>query len=179
VLAPVRHLRTPIILTVMTACIQSVAMFRSELWRRGDQARGTKGRAEELQQLVNHQARATKGAFRTTNLGALTMESGLRPATNHLENRQRRFGLRLLSLPRGEKARRVVGADTAIGKRLAAALEYTWTETEETVLLEEPETFNAVLMQEEEEEAKKEAERARPGLTMFTDDSRLNNGPAG
>jgi len=107
------------------------------------------------------------------------MESRLRPATNQLENRQRRFGLRLLSLPRGEKARRVVGADTAIGKRLAAALEYTWTETEETVLLEEPETFDAALIQEEEEEAEKEAERALPGLTMFTDRSRLDNGAAG
>jgi len=85
----------------------------------------------------------------------------------------------LNSLPRGEKARRVVGADTAIGKTLAAALEYTWTETEETVLLEEPETFDAALIQEEEEEAKKEAEKARPGLTMFTDGSRLDNGAAG
>ena len=47
---------------VMTACIQSVAMFGSELWWKGDQARGTKGRAEEMQRLVNQQARATTGA---------------------------------------------------------------------------------------------------------------------
>ena len=38
------------------------------------------------------------------------MESGLRPATNQLENRQRRFGLQLLSLPEGEKARGIVCA---------------------------------------------------------------------
>lgn len=36
------------------------------------------GRAEEFQKLVNQQARAVKGCFQTTNLGALGMESGLR-----------------------------------------------------------------------------------------------------
>jgi len=106
------------------------------------------------------------------------MEAGHRPATNQLENRQRRFGLRLLSLPRGDKAREVVGANTAIGQRLSTALAYTsWTE--ETVLLEEPETLDAELIQEEEEEAKKDAEKTRPGLTMFTDGSRMDDGAAG
>jgi len=32
----------------MTACIQSTAMFGSELWWKGDHVTGTKGRAEEL-----------------------------------------------------------------------------------------------------------------------------------
>jgi len=152
-------------------------MFGAELWWKGEGARGTVGRADDLQLLVNQQARATTGAFRTTNLGALSMESGLRPATNQLENRQRRFALRLLSLPRGEKARNVVGANTAIGKRLAKALNYTWTETEETVLLEEPGTLD--MIQEERGEAKREAEEARPGLVMFTDGSRTESGAAG
>jgi len=65
------------------------------------------------------------------------MEAGLRPAAAQLENRQRPFALRLLSLPQGEPAREVVGANTAIGRRLGSALNYTWTETEKTVLLEE------------------------------------------
>jgi len=65
------------------------------------------------------------------------MESGLTPVANQLENRQRRLGLRLLSLPQGERARDVVGADTEIGKRLGAALCYSWTETEKTILPEE------------------------------------------
>ena len=39
----------------------------------------------------------------TTDVGRL-MESGLRAATAQLENRQRRFGLRLLSLPEGDQA---------------------------------------------------------------------------
>jgi len=62
---------------VMTACIQSVAKFGSELWRKGDHVQGTVGRADELQLLVNQEARATTGCFRTTNLGALSKESGL------------------------------------------------------------------------------------------------------
>ena len=107
------------------------------------------------------------------------MESGLRPATNQLENRQRRFALRHLSLPQGEKARNVVGADTTIGKRLSTALKYSWMETEQTVLLVEPESLAAELIQEEREEAKREAERERPGLVMFTDGSRLENEAAG
>ena len=79
--------------SVMAVYIQSVAMFGAELWWKGDNAWGTTGRAEELQLLVNQQARAVTGAFQTTNLGVLSMESGLRPAANQLENRQRRFGL--------------------------------------------------------------------------------------
>jgi len=58
-------------------------------------------------------------------------------------------------------------------------LSYTWTETEWTVLLEEPESFNGKLVQEEREEAKREAERERPGLVLFTDGSRLENEATG
>jgi len=43
--------------------------------------------AEELQKLVNQEARAVTGCFQTTNLGTLAMESGLRPATAQLDNR--------------------------------------------------------------------------------------------
>jgi len=46
---------------VMTACIQSVAMFGSELWWKGDRVDGTIPRAEELQKEVNNQARAVTG----------------------------------------------------------------------------------------------------------------------
>jgi len=163
---------------IMTACVQSVTMFGAELWWKGGNVRGTTGRAEELQLLVNQQVRAT-GAFRTTNLGALSMESGLRPASNQLENRQRRFGAQLLSLPQGSAAQDVVRAQTTIGKRLSTALERRWLAMEETVLLEDPESFNAELIQEEQEEAKKEAEKERPGLVMFTDGSRLESEAAG
>jgi ribonuclease HI len=66
-----------------------------------------------------------------------------------------------------------------LGKRLSSALGRTWTGTERIVLLEEPESFDAELIREEREEAKREAGRQRPGLVMFTDGSRLENGAAG
>jgi hypothetical protein len=52
---------------------------------------------------------------------------------------------------------------------------------ETIVLLEAPEAFDADTIQEDEAAAKAEAEaeRPRPGLTMFTDGSRLDSGAAG
>jgi hypothetical protein len=72
----------------------------------------------------------------------------------------------------------VVGAASAIGKRLECALGHS-SRTESTVLLEEPEALNADTIQEDEVAAKTEAERTRPGLTMFTDGPRLDSGAAG
>jgi len=85
------------------------------------------------------------------------MESGLRAASAQLENRQRRFGLRLLSLPLGDQAREIVGAPTGIGRRLTNALAHAG-QTEHTVLLEDPVAIDAELILEEEEEARAEAE---------------------
>jgi hypothetical protein len=138
---------------------------------------GTTGRADELQLLVN-EGRAVTGCFRTTNFGVLAMESGLRPAAAQLENRTRRFGLRLRSLPQGDQAREVVGATSMIGKTLGNVLR-SKGRTETIVLLEELEALDAETIQEDEKAAKTEAERTRPGLTMFTDGSRLDSGAAG
>jgi len=106
-----------------------------------------------MQWLINQKARATTGCFRTTNLGALSMESGLRAATTQLENRQRRFGLWLLSLPLGDQAREVVGAPTGIGRWLINTLAHGGP-TESKVLLEEPETLDAALLQGEKQRQK-------------------------
>jgi len=70
------------------------------------------------------------------------MESGLRPVAAQLENREWRLGLCLLRLPQGDQAREVVGAPTAIGRRLVSALRYS-VRMESTALLEEPETLDA------------------------------------
>jgi len=53
---------------VMTACVQSVALYGSEVWWKI--SRQSKGRADEIQKLVNQEARAVTGCFRTTNAGA-------------------------------------------------------------------------------------------------------------
>jgi len=72
----------------------------------------------------------------------------------------------------------LVGAPTELGRRLTNALAYAGR-TESIVLLEEPQTLDAELIQEEEAEAKGDAEKPRSGLTMFTDGSRLDDGATG
>jgi len=106
------------------------------------------------------------------------MESGRGPAIAQPENRQRRFGLRLVGLPQSDQARKVVGTPTAIGRWLVNALAHSGG-VESTVMLDEPEILDVELLQEEEAEAKTQAERTRPELTMFTDGSRLDDGATG
>ena len=60
--------------------VQAAALFGSVLWWKGDGAHGTKNRQEDVQKAINQEARLTLGAFRTANQGALSLESGLRPA---------------------------------------------------------------------------------------------------
>jgi len=103
---------------VITACVQFIAMFGAELWHKGDHVLGTMGQADELQLLVNQEAWAMTGCLWTTNLGALSMELGLRATTAQPKNRQRRFRLPLLSLLQGDQGRGIVGARTAIGRWL-------------------------------------------------------------
>jgi len=77
-------------------------------------------------------------------------------ATAQLENRQRRFALRLLGVPLGDQVQKVVEAPTVIGQRLTNALTYAGN-TESTVLRKEPETLVVELTQAEEAEAEAEA----------------------
>jgi hypothetical protein len=79
---------------IQVAAVQAVALYGAELWWDGQQ-----DRRENLQLLVNRQARAITGALPSTALGPLIKESGLRSAESLLNNKTRRFGLRLLNTP--------------------------------------------------------------------------------
>ena len=127
------------------------------------------GRQEDTQKLVNQEARATLGAFRTTNQGALGSEPGLRPAAAQMDNRLRRFALRLASLPGGDQAGELIGAsESALGQRLHSYLG-CWNGREETVLLEVASPLEAAVTIEKEAAAANEAKRTgRPGLTIST-----------
>ena len=72
-------------------CIQAVALYGSELW--WDPKEG--GRRDDLQLLLNRQARSILGALPTIPRGALMSESGLTPAPVILDSRQQRFAARL------------------------------------------------------------------------------------
>jgi len=151
----------------MTACIQPVAMFGSELRWKGDQIRGTIERSNWLQLLVNHKGRATTGCFLTTNLAALSMESGLRPVAAQLENRLRRFGLRLFSLPQGDQTREVAGKRPLDnGPKTPSDTRGGWT-AQSCWRNQKPSTRNWC------RERRPKPKRSH-GLTMFTDGSRLD-----
>jgi len=81
------------------AYVQAVALYRSELWRNPRQI----GSQEDLQLLLNRQARSTLGALPTTPMGALMRESGITPAPVALDARQQRFTARVASACDGSK----------------------------------------------------------------------------
>jgi len=75
---------------VQVACVQAVALYGSVLWWVPREV----GRRDDLQILLNRQARSILGALPTTPRGALMRESGLTPATVTLHSRQQRFAAR-------------------------------------------------------------------------------------
>jgi len=82
--------------------------------------------------------------------------------------------------PKGDQARELVGAsNSALGQRLQSALG-CWNGREGTVLLEVASPLDASTTIEEEVAAALEAKQLdRPGLTIFTDGSCLENGATG
>ena len=58
---------------VQAACDQAAALFRSEVWWKGDGAQSTIGRQGDVHKLVDQEARLALGAFKTTNQGALSL----------------------------------------------------------------------------------------------------------
>jgi len=100
---------------IQVACVQASALFDSELW--WTNGRGVKGQANDIHLMVSRQARSTTGCYKSTNTGVVA-EAGLRPDTSLLDNRQRRFALRLAGLPSLDQARCVVVAKGAFGQQL-------------------------------------------------------------
>jgi len=79
------------ILDVQVVCVPAVALYGSELWWDPKEV----GRRDDLQLLLNQQARSILGALPTTPRGALIRESGLTPAPVMLDSRQQRWAARL------------------------------------------------------------------------------------
>ena len=83
--------------------MQSIALYGAETWWR-DQAKWE----QEIQTIVNRQGRTITGMFRTAPVGVVIKEAGLRPAISLLNNRQRRYAQRLLSLPNENAIRNIL-----------------------------------------------------------------------
>jgi ribonuclease HI len=80
--------------------------------------------------------------------------------------------------PTGSQAKEVLKGATGLGKQIESVLGFTG-QTEEMMLPDSPVPLEVELVMSERTEAKAEAERWRPGLTIFTDGSRTDSGAAG
>ena len=163
------------------ACVQASALYGAELWWDDREGAGVKNRRDELQRLENQLGRAVTGNFRTTNLGVVMAESGLRPAESLLNNRSRRHVLRLMSLPKGNQAKSLPGSNTPMGQRMVHFSEYSGR-VEEIYLPEDgPAELGAHTSIADAEWAEQEARKAdfQPGLVLWTDGSRDENGAVG
>jgi len=76
---------------IQMVCVTAVALYGTELWWDPREV----GRQEDLQLLLNRQAKSIIGALPTTEQGALMRESGLPLAVVILDARQQRFTARL------------------------------------------------------------------------------------
>jgi len=88
---------------IQIATVQAVALYRAELWWKGQQ-----NRAQEVQKILNEQGRRVTGCLRTTPQGALMNDAGLRPANAILNNRVRRYKMRQMMMPNATGGGRMI-----------------------------------------------------------------------
>jgi len=103
VLIKMHRIITERVRAVHIACIQAIALYGSELWWDPKAI----GRREDLQHLLNHQARSTLGALPRMPMGALMSGSRLTPVLGALDTRQQQFTARLASAFEGSKLKAV------------------------------------------------------------------------
>lgn len=92
------------------AAVQSIALYGAELWWKGQ-----KCHQNDLQKLINRQARSITGMLQSTPIFALMSEAGLVPAHIVLDFRQRSYALRILSLPELSPTKDILSITLCIG----------------------------------------------------------------
>jgi hypothetical protein len=98
-----RGLPSGLVRKIQRAAVQAIALYGAELWWQGQ-----KDRVGGFQRLINKQARAVTGMFRTTPIGPLVKEAAMEPAETLLEARQLGYTTRLLGLPKDHPARQIL-----------------------------------------------------------------------
>jgi hypothetical protein len=89
--------------TIMTATVQTSALFGAEIWRRNQ-----KQRAEQIQEMINREARAITGCMKTTPIGPLIAKASLTSAKALLDHCQCRYAERLAGLPKDHWAKQII-----------------------------------------------------------------------
>ncbi|ODM18781.1 hypothetical protein SI65_05398 [Aspergillus cristatus] len=105
---------------VQVAAVQSVALYRAELWWQGQ-----KDQLAGIQLMINQQTRAITGMLKTTPVGPLVREAGLAPAEALLESQQLRYTTWLLSLPENHLAKKILPVSFQEGDQHAQPGEQT------------------------------------------------------
>ena len=196
-------LRPGLISRLQHAVVQSISLYGAEVWWKGQ-----KCVEEEVQRMVNHQARATLGVPKVfTPIGPLLKESGFEPAACTLNHRQRRYATRLLQLPDDHPAKDILPITLAHGDIGQSDDDDIWTNETKT-----PKSIGTRLAQqlgravdprygvepvatsatpltqlpykvsiEEREKAKASATENQPEgvISLWTDGSRLEDGRVG
>ena len=83
----------------------------------------------------------------------------------------------MATLTEGDQARQLLGAPSELGTRLTTLLGTTGRRESTVQYQEDPLGADCIIY--DREAAKTDAVRSRPGLTMWTDGSRLNSGACG
>jgi len=156
---------------IQIAAVQAVALYGAELWWKKQ-----KGKAQEVQKILNEQGRRVTGCFRTTPQGALMNDAGLRLANAIFNNWVRRYKMRQMMMPdasgggrmiemEGNVVRRVEGIDELIPE------DYPLEKRryEGTTLPEIRKRLKGQVIIQEEEQALEEARKEREGLVLWTD----------
>ena len=102
-------------------------------------------RQKGIQLLINRQARAITGAFRSTPIGPLVREAGLEPAEILLNTRQLEYTKRLLSLPRSNPAHQILPETLRKGDTWAQPGEQAIEDREWATSSRRPQTFGQLL----------------------------------
>jgi len=162
----------------LVACVQATALYGAELWWDDREGTGVKNWRDEIQKLENQLGRASPG-FLWVTTSALEhgvgscCSAGIPPGATPTPPSQPSSGSSpSLSLP---------GCNTAMGRRMAHFSDYSGR-VEEIVLPEDgPTELDAAITVADAAWAEQEARKAdsQPGLTLWTDGSRDENGGTG
>lgn len=104
---------------IQIAAMQSVILYGAEIWWKNQ-----KNRQNEIQKLINRQARSVTGMYPSTPVSALISESGLIPAHIALDFRQRRYAYHLLCLPESIPTKAILPVTLRIGHGSAQLEDY-------------------------------------------------------
>jgi ribonuclease HI len=96
---------------IQVAAVHSVALYGSEIWWEGQ-----KDKQEKIQKLLNKQARAITGMFKTTPIPILQREANLPDATGLLDARRLGFTLRCLGQKEGHPSRSTLPPSLRFGE---------------------------------------------------------------